>query len=226
MKSLFSKVEVKEKTPVEEKVEEKAEEKKSPSLFIAPGLISKIKEKYDESQEQATQRLIKEAKKIVQLYSDGDAIAFFDDVHKCSMQIIAANQMAEEKLWKEIVSDLNICENVFIKLKSILSKSYNAESKSAFVTLLSDFYNSLELSSYKNALKGILATCKNFIQYAPATPTTNDKHVMTIIEKAKNSIPDWVAEDKKQAFQISRIDLIMSTLVSLDEKQEKLKTVS
>jgi len=194
-------------------------------VYVPVGIISKVAEDHKIEKEEAEVILRDEIKGIVELYNQGDALAFFDDIHRAALHCIGENELMPVTVFREVLRDLEICDSVLMQVKGILVRAYTAEKRTEFIIALQKFYESLQGDHLKLSLIDVFKTMKKHLETPPEKPNGNDTRLLSIIENAATSVPGFVNNEKSKLFQIDRITMISAMLDKL-EANSKLERVN
>ena len=190
-----------------------------PTLFVAPGLASKLARDHKVPVERAQDVLREEAAKMIEIYKSNKSVAFFDDIHRAALHVIGENNALEVDVFTAILKDLEICDSVLMQIKGILKKAYSAEKRTEFVLGLHRFWEKLA-KHLQEALIEVFERLQKYIAEPPAEPSENDARLISILARAEKFVPDYVNKNKAKAFQLDRIEMINELLSKLSSKKD------
>lgn len=193
------------------------------STYIPVGIISKVAEDHKISNDEAEVVLREEAKSLTELYDKGNALAFFDDVHRAALHIIGQNNLLPVSVYREILRDLEICDSVLMQIKGILVRIYKADKRTSFILALQQFYDNLSEDYLRLTLIDTFKTLEKYSETPPDPPNDNDKKLIGILNDAASSIPDYVNPEKRKLFELDRIRIVSKILDKFEQNSQTKK---
>ena len=115
----------------------------SKNLYVAPGLVKDQANASGVSEEDAKKQIIERAFSISATYEGGKGVLYFDKLSRSASHALFQNHLVSEKAKENILNDMELCDNVLLRLRDVVKYTLGCQSRARFLVKLSNFLESL-----------------------------------------------------------------------------------
>jgi len=151
---------------------------------------------------------------LIESYKKNETVLFWTGTQKALLHVIGANRLVKSSIFKQMLEDLEVSEEVISRAKSICVASIEATTRLSILNRLNNFANTLKPEIAAKGVK-IFEKITDEAKNPNSDPKTPSEVVYAeIVQNATQSVPGEVKDDLKSEFVYRRIKLVRDALQS------------